>query len=59
MSDYTKEKIKIVILSITFILSVYLQCVAQTIRSPKGLLLQLVSLGVLLGILYLYNKRYK
>lgn len=59
MSDYTKEKIKIVILSIVFVLSVYLQCIAQTIRSPKGLLLQLISLSLLLGILYLYNKRYK
>ncbi|MGF0039969.1 DUF6903 family protein [Peptoniphilaceae bacterium SGI.131] len=59
MDYYKKKKIGNVILSLIFIIALILQVVGHANNSYYGLLIQFISVGLLIFVLYLYNKRHK
>lgn len=58
MDYYKKKKMANLVLAIVFVIAVILQFIGHATTGYKYLFIQMVSLGMLLLILYLYNKRY-
>lgn len=50
---------KKIISLVVFVMGIALVAIGQKNVGPEGLLTQFVGLALLLGLLYIYNKRYK
>ncbi|MDO5027697.1 MAG: hypothetical protein Q4E36_00400 [Bacillota bacterium] len=59
MDYYKKKKVKNLFLLVLFVLGIYLQVQGHKIVGYKGLFIQILSLGLLILILYIYNRRHK
>lgn len=58
MDYYKKKKVANIVLLIVFIIGVILQFVGHSQAGYKYLAIQFISLGVLLVVLYMYNRRF-
>ncbi|MDY3005568.1 DUF6903 family protein [Anaerococcus porci] len=58
MDYYKKKKMANLILGLIFIIAVILQFIGHATTGYKYLFIQIISLGLLLLDLYLYNRRF-
>ncbi|WP_211748901.1 hypothetical protein [Paenibacillus sp. Marseille-Q4541] len=59
MNDSMKDNLRIVLMSIVFIVGIVLVIVGQKDIGAPGLGLMLLGVAMLIGLLWFYNRKYK